>query len=79
LTSFYASMDIPANGMWTEPVHVSGRFLRNIVIGSPLPAVRLVYAGGTLALNDTRISASIVQDESAARRPRYVPTRRLGR
>ena len=79
LSSFYASMEMPAEGSWTDAVAVSGRFLRNMVAGDPPLAIRLVYFGGTLMLNGTSITASVVSDTDAARKPHYVPTNRLGR
>jgi len=51
----------------------SGRFLRNVVVGDPPLAIRLVYFGGTLMLNGTSITASAVSDADAARKPHYVP------
>jgi hypothetical protein len=79
LSSFYASMEVPAKGSWTDAVAVSGRFLRNLVVGDPPLAIRLVYFGGTLTLNGTSITASAVTGADAARKPRHVPTSRLGR
>ncbi len=60
LASFNASMDIPAEGVWTDAVSVSGLFLRNIITTDLPAAVRMIYFGGTLTLNGTSITASAV-------------------
>jgi hypothetical protein len=79
LASFYASEELFAEGIWSDPVMVSGRFLRNIVVGDPPAAVLLTYAAGTLTVNGTAVTASLVPDEGGARKPQYVPSNRLGR
>jgi hypothetical protein len=70
LTSFYASVDVPAEGTWTDAIAVSGRFLWNLVEQNSPLAMRLVYFDGTLTLNSTSITASTVSGMDAARKPR---------
>lgn len=70
LTSFFASVDVPAEGEWTDTISVSARFLSNLAKTNPPRVLRLLYFDGTLALNNISITASTVSAMEAVRKPR---------
>ena len=55
-----SAMDIPADGIWSSPIGVSGATLRQLASKLAGPTVELSYCDGQLALNQTRIPASEV-------------------
>ncbi len=78
MEAFYASATVEAEGNWADIVTISGRFLRNFVVGNPPATFRLVFFDSVLAVNGTSISASALPPDHLAREPAYKPTNRLG-
>jgi len=79
LTSFHATMEMPGDGTWTDAVAVSALFLWQLAAKSPPSVFHLVFFDGTLMVNGTSVTGRIIANAQEIRKPRHVPTNRLGR
>jgi hypothetical protein len=55
-----SAMDIPGSGVWSSPIRANGASMRRLAPKLSGPEIRLSYADGHLALNQTNVPAGEV-------------------
>lgn len=76
--SVYATAEVAAEGVWTNTIHANARHLRGFAKGRPPARFRLVFFERRLTINDSTISALLVEPSAVAVTPADVSTNRLG-